>query len=143
MEAAAAVPAAAAAAAAGPGGGAPAVVIDNGAYSMKLGHAGQSAPARVMAATVYNLGQAPLPAGVDVTLYQGMAPSGMAIGTLSTTTLLLPAQSERLEFDLASAPDVESGAEPAHAVVAPPSGVTECRPDNNASAVAVMECGPK
>ncbi len=104
---------------------------------------GRCGSPRVMAATVYNLGQAPLPAGVDVTLYQGMAPSGMAIGTLSTTTLLLPAQSERLEFDLASAPDVESGAEPAHAVVAPPSGVTECRPDNNASAVAVMECGPK
>ena len=54
MEAAAPAAAAAAAPAGGGGGdgGRPAVVIDNGAYSMKLGWAGQSAPARVMASGV-------------------------------------------------------------------------------------------
>ncbi|MFW5739961.1 MAG: hemolysin, partial [Myxococcota bacterium] len=92
-------------------------------------------------ATVRNLGEAPVPAGATVTLYEGAVGAGTELGTESTTLPLFPAQAERLVFDLGtSAPGLQAGTTTASASVVSPAGVTECRPGNNDAPDTKVAC---
>ena len=87
-------------------------------------------------ATVTNIGEAALPAGIVVGFYSGKPLTGTNLGQASTTQVLYPAQSETVFLALPNAPaDVKSGVTPVYAVVddtkvAHPSW-HECRADNN------------
>jgi hypothetical protein len=95
-----------------------------------------------LAATVRNVGEASMPAGLEVTFYLGTPPSGVALGTATTTTTLYSAQSEVVVLSLASPPaELLNGTTPAYAVVSVPPSVHECRPDNNTSAPVKAQCG--
>lgn len=90
---------------------------------------------------VRNLGSAPLPPGVTVEVFAGTPPSGTLLATSSTTLPLYLAQAEVLSIDLATAPpDVQSGATTVFAQVTPPSGVVQCRTDNDTSPPASAAC---
>jgi hypothetical protein len=96
-----------------------------------------------LAATVRNLGSAPLPAGVVVGFYLGAAP-GTKLGEGVTTKSLYPAEAELVVLALPAAPpELTSGALSAYAIVddgMPPHSWTECRPDNNTSASVLGLC---
>ena len=89
-------------------------------------------------ATVRNLGEAVLPAGVPVSFYVGQPP-GTQAGILPTQTALYPFEAEELALDVAplSEDDViyaivdEGGVHPEWA---------ECRTDNNQSEVVTAGC---
>ncbi|HEY6463745.1 MAG TPA: VCBS repeat-containing protein, partial [Polyangiaceae bacterium] len=90
-------------------------------------------------ATVRNIGEAALPAGVVVGFYAGTAPGGTKLGSLTTLLPLYPAESETLVLTLASPPaGVVAGTTPVYAVVddtkTPHPGWHECRTDNDTSA---------
>src|SRR5262249_35477149 len=53
-------------------------------------------------ATVRNIGQAALPAGVPVGFYQGSPPGGTKLGAGVTTKLLYPAESEAVVLSLSN-----------------------------------------
>ncbi|MCC6665900.1 MAG: VCBS repeat-containing protein [Polyangiaceae bacterium] len=90
---------------------------------------------------VRNLGSAPLPPGMKVEVFSGNPPSGTLLATTATTLPLYAAQAEVLVVDLSTAPaDVKSGATPVYATVTPPTGVVECRTDNNSSQAASAVC---
>ncbi|MEO8875771.1 MAG: VCBS repeat-containing protein, partial [Polyangiaceae bacterium] len=92
-------------------------------------------------ATVRNIGEAALPAGVVVGFYQGTPGAGTLLGRMSTTTILYPAESEDLVLTGKPATGtmyavVDDGS-PAHAW-------HECRGDNDTSAVVSAACaGPR
>jgi hypothetical protein len=96
-------------------------------------------------ATIRNVGEASLPAGVVVGFYKGNAPNGTLLGQVSTSKILYPAESEALILPLpAVTPDISSGAVLLYAV-ADDSGIahpswTECRTDNNTSAGTSGSC---
>jgi hypothetical protein len=100
-------------------------------------------------ATVRNIGQAALPAGVIVGFYAGKAPTGTKLGSLATLLPLYPAESETLVLPLASPPaGVVAGTTPVYAVVddttTPHPSWHECRTDNDTSADVGVSCsGPK
>ena len=96
-------------------------------------------------ATVRNLGEAVVAPGATVALYQGSPPAAGPppaadlIAEVSTNVALYPAQSEVLAFDLADPLGAEvlvNATTDVFAVVTPPSGTIECRPDNG---VATLE----
>jgi hypothetical protein len=97
-----------------------------------------------LVATVRNIGQAALPAGVVIGFYEGAAP-GTLLGQALTTTVLYPAQSEAVVLTLTN-PDaaLTSGASPVYAVAddGMPSHPSwhECRTDNNTSAPVSARC---
>jgi hypothetical protein len=94
-------------------------------------------------ATVRNLGEAAIPAGVLVGFYQGAVGSGTKIGEARTTTTLYPAQSEVLRLVITD-PAVRASLEQVHAIVddETPRALRECRSDNNASPARSASCGP-
>jgi len=98
-----------------------------------------------LVATVRNVGQAALPAGVVVGFYEGTPPGGAPLGQGATTKVLYPAESEQVIFTLTN-PDqaLVSGAQPVYAVVddGMPSHPSwhECRVDNNTSAAVSARC---
>ncbi len=101
-----------------------------------------------LAATVRNIGEAALPAGVVVGFYEGAPPNGTKVGMLSTLAPLYPAEGETLVLPLPSAPsDVVDGTTPVYAVVddttVPHPSWNECRTDNDTSAPATAACGVK
>ncbi|MFO0547076.1 MAG: VCBS repeat-containing protein [Polyangiaceae bacterium] len=93
-----------------------------------------------LVATVRNLGEAALPAGVFVSFYSGMPGSGTVLGQAITQTTLYPAESENVTLDLAP---LDMGT--VYAVVddgGPPHPAwTECRTDNNTSTAVGAVCG--
>jgi hypothetical protein len=98
-----------------------------------------------LVATVRNIGQAALPAGVVVGFYEGSPPTGTLLGQGTTTKVLYPAESEAVTWTLVN-PDqaLLTGAQPVYAVVddgmpAHPSW-HECRTDNNVSAAVSAKC---
>jgi hypothetical protein len=98
-------------------------------------------------ATVQNLGEAPLPAGVVVGFYMGMPPSGTNLGQSQTAKTLYPAEAENVVLPLSSPPSaITSGMTPIYAVVddgMPPHPWHECRTDNDTSAAVSGKCnGP-
>jgi hypothetical protein len=99
-----------------------------------------------LTATVRNIGEAALPAGVFVGFYSGNPPpSGVLLGKVQTTKDLYPAESEAVTLALPDAPlEVKNGTTPIFAVVddtdMPHPAWTECRIDNNTSASAKGSC---
>jgi hypothetical protein len=98
-----------------------------------------------LAATVRNIGEAALPAGVVVGFYAGKPPGGTKLGSMPTLLTLYPAESETLVLPLPNPPaGVTTGATPVYAVVddgSPPHpGWHECRTDNNTSAAVSASC---
>lgn len=93
-------------------------------------------------ATVRNLGEAIVPAGIDVAIFKGTPPAGTQFGATKTTRALYPAESEDLTFVFgAGDADARTGAVPVYASVTPPASVHECRADNNTSPPVAMTCG--
>ena len=96
-------------------------------------------------ATVRNIGQAALPAGVVVGFYSGTAPGGTKLGSMTTLLPLYPAESETLVLPLPSPPaGVTTGAPPVYAVVddttTPHPSWHECRTNNDTSADVGVTC---
>jgi VCBS repeat protein len=99
-----------------------------------------------LVATVRNLGEASLPAGVVVGFYFGAPPNGTLIDALTTTHALYALESEKLVLPLSSPPPgVQEGTTPVYAVVddtaTPHPEWTECRTDNNQSPPISAACG--
>ena len=97
-----------------------------------------------LVATVRNIGQAALPAGVVIGFYEG-APPGTLLGPAQTTTDLYPAQSEEVVFTLTNPdPALTSGTKPVYAVaddgMPPHPSWHECRTDNNTSVPVSAKC---
>jgi hypothetical protein len=92
-----------------------------------------------LVATVRNLGTALLPAGVVVGFYQGAPGSGTLLGTLTTQSVLFPAESEQLVMPMNALGDVT-----VYAVVddtdVPHPEWAECRIDNNTSQATSAQC---
>lgn len=90
-------------------------------------------------AIVQNLGEAALPAGVVVGLYQGTAPNGTQLATTATTRALYSAESETLFFPESLDPSLKF-----YAVVddggAPHPSWVECRANNNTSPTITAAC---
>ena len=95
-----------------------------------------------IAATVQNVGEAALPAGVTVGFYEGVPPNGNLVGTDVTTRALYSLESETLVLLTPNAPP--DGYPTIYAIVddnGPPHPEwTECRTDNNVSAPVSGEC---
>ncbi len=94
-----------------------------------------------LTATVTNVGEAPLPAGVLVGFYRGSPPGGALLGKVATTGALYPAQSEVVSLPT-NDPAVKAGTY--YVVVddggAPHPSWTECRPANNTFGPVSGEC---
>ena len=98
-----------------------------------------------LVATVRNIGEAALPAGVVVGFYAGTAPNGMKLGSRSTLQPMYPAEAESLVLPLPNPPPgVQAGTTPVYAIVddttTPHPGWHECRTDNNESADVGVVC---
>jgi hypothetical protein len=92
-------------------------------------------------ATVRNVGQAVLPAGIGVKFYAGEVPSAALLGEGVTTVALYPAQAELVSLALPSPPaDIASGKTAVYAELSPPASVHECRTDNNTSPAVWAKC---
>jgi hypothetical protein len=97
-----------------------------------------------LVATVRNIGQAALPAGVVVGFYEG-SPPGTKLGQGVTTKVLYPAESEAMVLAIAT-PDqgLVNGSTPAYAVAddttVPHPSWHECRTDNNDSGPVLAGC---
>jgi hypothetical protein len=97
-----------------------------------------------LVATVTNIGEAPLPAGVQVGFYYG-TPPGAKLGDLPTLEPLYSAQSESLFLALPNPPPgLNPGGIPVFAIVddttTPHPSWHECRTDNDTSAVVSASC---
>jgi hypothetical protein len=97
-----------------------------------------------LTARVTNVGEAPLPAGVDVGFYLGAPGTGSLLGKGKTTVSLYPAQSEFVTIDLPTPPPgLTTGV--FHVRVddtnVPHPAWVECRTDNNTSKAASGACG--
>ncbi|NUP11568.1 MAG: VCBS repeat-containing protein [Polyangiaceae bacterium] len=94
-----------------------------------------------LVATVRNLGEAVLPAGVPVAFHLGDPPGEELLGTLNTQTALYPFEAETLTLEIS--PALGNG-DVVYAVV-DEGGVhpewAECRTDNNQSEVVSAACG--
>jgi hypothetical protein len=88
---------------------------------------------------VRNLGQAAVPPGAEVELYKGDPPNGTSILLAATTLTLYPAQAQTFVVPVTDA-EVKAGTVNVYAVVTAPSGVFECRLDNNQSAPGLGTC---
>lgn len=101
--------------------------------------------AHQLVATVRNLGQAALPAGMTVSFFEGDAPTGVALGQAVTKKPLYSAQSEQVILTLAApSGGLANGTVGAYVTIDVPPEVHECRPDNNGPASAKAYCaGPK
>ena len=89
-----------------------------------------------LVATVRNVGEAALPAGVIVGFYTGDPPNGDKVGEGVTSKILYPLESEQIELPFDDAPaDVQNGVVNIYAVVddtvVPHPEWQECRTDNN------------
>jgi hypothetical protein len=98
-----------------------------------------------LVATVTNIGEAALPAGVVVGFYEGTPPNGTLLGHVSTTQTLYAAESENVILVLTTPPaGVEDGTQPLYAIVddttTPHPAWNECRVDNNQSALIRGTC---
>ncbi len=97
-----------------------------------------------LVATVRNIGQAAVPAGVSIGFYEGNPP-GTLLGHATTTLTLYPAQSQQVVLPLMNPDDgLKNGTTPVYAVFddgGPPHPAwTECRTDNNTSAPTSAMC---
>jgi hypothetical protein len=97
-------------------------------------------------ATVVNAGEALMPPGAEVRFYRGSysdsPPESDRLGVASTTRTLHPAQSEDVSIELGGedAQAILRGEQSVFAIVDPPSGVPECRADNNHASGLAWTC---
>ena len=121
--------------------GKPEVVIisSKGPHTMQLIQVDAASPA-----TVRNIGEASLPAGVVVGFYAGTPPSGTLLGQRATKQTLYPAEAENVELPLPMAPpEVLAGTKLVYAVVddgMPAHVWHECRTDNDTSEAKSGKC---
>ncbi|HVY45243.1 MAG TPA: VCBS repeat-containing protein [Minicystis sp.] len=99
-----------------------------------------------LVATVRNIGEAALPAGVVVGFYEGTPPNGTKLGQGTTTKVLYPAESETVVLPLTNPdPAIVHGTTKVYAVVddttTPHPAWQECRTDNDTSAPVSGMCG--
>jgi hypothetical protein len=94
-------------------------------------------------ATVRNIGEAVLPAGVKVTFYANAPSPGTILGTSATKHALSPAQSESVTLVVANPSSVlTSGGTTIYATVDPTTTPAhECRTDNDTSPPVSSACG--
>jgi len=85
-------------------------------------------------ATVTNFGAAPMAPGAQVAFYEGAPPSGVLLGSSTTTLTLHASQSQAVMLALPEAPQSD-----VYAVVTVPSG-GECRTDNNTTPIVEATC---
>lgn len=91
------------------------------------------APGKLVA-TVRNVGEASLPAGLMVTFYRGESGKGKVLAKVKTTAPLYSAQSQIVHWDIDKAnEDLLRGTAPVYASVQVPADVHECREENNTS----------
>lgn len=97
-----------------------------------------------LVATVRNLGEASMPAGIPVGFYEGAPGSGKLLGTVPTTKVLFPAGAENVTLTLMNPPaDIQNGKQTVYAVV--DDGMMtpnfhECDTTNNTSPPVVGAC---
>jgi hypothetical protein len=95
-------------------------------------------------ATIRNIGQAAVPAGVLVDFFAGEPFAPSPLGQLSTSKTLYPAESETLTLLLPNAPqnilDGTLGIYAEALSASPPASWKECRTDNNLSPKATGVC---
>jgi hypothetical protein len=97
--------------------------------------------AEQLVATVRNVGEAALPANLEVTFYEGDSTTGTKLGTGHTVKALYSAQAEQVVLSLANpSTALANGKTTGSAVVAVPTDVHECRPNNNESTPAKAVC---
>jgi hypothetical protein len=95
-----------------------------------------------LVATVRNVGEALLPAGVVVDFFLGTPPGGTSLGQGTTTVPLGPAQAEQVVLPLATPPpDLQNGTTPAYARLSVPPPTVQCREDDDTSLPASARCG--
>ncbi len=101
--------------------------------------------AKSVTATVRNIGEAALPAGLQVTFWADAPQTGTLLGQGTTTAPLYSVQSELVTIAVDNpAADLAKGTTPVFAEVDVPASLHECRTDNNVSAPATAMCtGPK
>jgi hypothetical protein len=92
-----------------------------------------------LVATVRNLGEALLPAGVVVGFYEGTPGSAVLLGTLATQSTLFPAEAEPLVLELERLGDTTVYAVVDDTTTPHPEWI-ECRTDNNTSAAVSALC---
>jgi len=100
----------------------------------------------LLTATVRNMGQAALPAGLVVGMYAGDEPSAIKLGEVTTTRELYPAQAEVVSISLANAPkDVVEGNIAAWARIENGAALRQCLTDNDTSPAVKAKCasGPR
>ena len=94
-----------------------------------------------IAATVRNVGQAALPAGVEVKLFAGQPGSGTEIGKAVTTRTLYAAEAEVFQWPTQGMPaDVISGQTPVYVTVTVALPTVQCRTDNDTSEPVFQRC---
>ncbi len=97
----------------------------------------------ILLATVRNIGSIGVPAGIDVTLYEGMDASGNAVGTLQTPDALLPGAQVVLNWTVpfpAGSGDLSFYVEVDGMGAAAEGDVIECDESNNAANTATAAC---
>jgi hypothetical protein len=88
--------------------------------------------------TVRNIGEALVPAGVVVGVHGGTPPSGAKLGTVTTTRVLYPAESEPLDLPLTTVPATVYTVVDDTALTHP--AWHECRTDDNVSKAVSTSC---
>jgi hypothetical protein len=99
-----------------------------------------------LVATVRNVGEAVLPAGVNIGFYKGDPPSGTLLGYAATKSPLYPLQGEDVFFSLPGGDgEIKNGTVKVYAIVDdnsdPHPSWTECRTDNNQADAVYAPCG--
>ena len=97
-------------------------------------------PSYALVATVRNLGEAALPAGVVVGFYEGTPPNGTLLGQDVTTVALGPAAAQRLALPIANPPPGLLS-DKVYATVTVPPPTKQCREANDTSPPVPGGCG--
>ena len=94
----------------------------------------------VLQATIYNEGALGVPAGIDVTFYEGVDATGLVLGTMPTTDAILPGASTTLDLTVDGPPagmtasyfvEVDGGID---------DMIQECQEANNGALVTEVAC---
>ncbi len=94
----------------------------------------------VLQATVYNEGALGLPAGVNVSFYEGVDNTGVALGTMPTTEPLLPGASTKLSLTVPAPPGDKTTSYFVEVDGVDDGAVQECQEANNGGLVTAVAC---
>ena len=97
----------------------------------------------VVKVSVRNIGLAGLPAGVNVGVFVDQAGTATQLGTVTTSNLLLPGQTELIDFTVPGGSASPQDSFFARVLIDPANKTfNECRDDNNESSKVKALCGP-